>query len=519
MNYFLGGCIFWGIALCALWAVRPGARLNTKTVQDTGKREKGILAAALAGTVLFCTLPMSLSPVWNGEIPEHRNQFEVLAESILDGRFDLDYGDMDPKLLEMENPYDPEMRIELDVHYHYDHAFYNGKYYMYFGIVPVLMLFLPFRLITGSPLTTYHATQIFAALFIAGLFSLFYFLAKKFFRTMSFAVCLSLSAAMSVMSVWYMSKAPALYCTAIAAGICAEIWSLFFFAKAVWGGGSERRSTVYGILGSLSGALAFGCRPTVALANLLAVPMFFCYIKQRTAGSADCPYVKERKLDTGLLKQILAVLLPYILIGILLMLYNYVRFGNFFEFGQSYQLTKADQSGYGSVAAQFGPIRILDGVLQNFIATAPLKYTFPFISACSVFFNFPVCAVALFCLFQKDSLAQCKKSGLSAFLVVLLCLPVLITVMQCLMSPFLLERYRSDLYWLVGILVYVSFGFFGETVDGRPKRIAGFLFSLMAFATIFSAVLLWMIPDDGSYTELYPEVLNTIEKVLFFGMR
>lgn len=508
MNYFFCGCIFWGVALCALWAVRPGVWLNAKTIQDTGWKEKGLLAATLAGTVLLCTLPMSLSPVWNGEIPEHRNQFEVLAESILDGRFDLDYGDMDPKLLEMENPYDPEMRIELDVTYHYDHAFYNGRYYMYFGIVPVFMLFLPFRLITGSPLTTYHATQIFAALFIAGLFALFHSLAKKFFRTMPLAVYLSLSAAMSVMSVWYAAKAPALYCTAIAAGICAEIWSLFFFAKAVWGEGSERRSTVYGILGSLLGALAFGCRPTVALANLLAVPMLITYIRQQ-----------KEKPAIRLVKQILAVISPYIAVGILLMLYNYVRFENVFEFGQSYQLTKADQSGYGSVAAQFGPIRILDGVLQNFIASAPLKYSFPFLSACSVFVNFPVCTAALFCLFQKDSLSQCKKSGLSAFLVVLLCLPVLITAVQCLMSPFLLERYRSDIYWLMGILVYVSFGLFGETVDGRPKRIAGFLCSLMAFATVFSSILLWMIPDDGSYTELYPEVLDIIEKILFFGMR
>ena len=545
MNYFFCGCLFWGIALCAPFALRPGSKLNAKTMRNIGLKEKGLFAAALTGTVLLCTLPMSLSPVWNGEIPEHRNQFEVLAESILDGRLDLDYGDMDPKLLAMENPYDPEMRIELDVRYHYDHAFYNGKYYMYFGVAPVFLLFLPFRAITGISLTTYHATQIFTALFIAGLFALFFLLAKEFFRTMSPAVYLSLSAAVSVMSVWYLAKAPALYCTAIAAGICVEIWSLFFFAKAVWGDGNERRSTVYGVLGSLFGALAFGCRPTIALANLLAVPLFFHYLKQRTAcsagnpaatqqtgrsadnhtasqqtkRSADCPHNKWKKPDIALLKQILAVLSPYIVIGVLLMLYNYVRFDSIFEFGQSYQLTKADQSGYGSLAAQFGPVRILDGVLQNFFACPPLKYTFPFISAGSVFFNFPVCAAALFCLFQKDTLLQCKKSGLTAFLTILFCLPVFITVTQCLMSPFLLERYRSDLYWLMGLLIFLAFGLFGETLKGRARKITGFLCCLMSFATIFSAFLLWMIPDDSSYTELFPEALGTVEKILFFGLR
>lgn len=519
MNYFFGGCIFWGIALCMLYAVRPGSRLNEKSILNISRKEWGVLALTLTGTILLCTLPMSLSPVWNGEIPEHRNQYEVLAESILEGRIDLDYGDTDPLLLQMENPYDPEMRTALGVHYHYDHAFYNGKYYMYFGIVPVLLLFLPFRLITGNALTTYHATQFFTALFIAGLFAFFLLLAKKFFRSMSFTVYLTLSAAMSVMSVWYLSKAPALYCTAIAAGICAEVWSLFFFAKAVWGDGNERMSTVYGVLGSLFGALAFGCRPTIALANLLAVPLFFHYIKQRTSRSTDCPHADKGKIDAGLVKQILIVVSPYIVIGVLLMLYNYVRFDSVFEFGQSYQLTKADQSGYGSVAAQFGPIKILDGVLQNFFACAPLKYTFPFLSACSVFFNFPVCVAALFFLFQKDTLSLCKKSGLAAFMAVLFSLPVLITVMQCLMSPFLLERYRSDIYWLMGLLTFLAFGLFGETLSGRTGKIAGFFCSLMAFATVFSAFLLWMIPDDGSYTELFPEALSAVEKILFFGLR
>lgn len=506
MNYFFAGCLFWGAILCILYAVRPNSLLNTKTIKQLSLREKGLVFCVLTATVLLCILPMSLSPIWNGEQPEHRNQYEVMAESILDSRIDLDYGDMDPRLLAMENPYDPEMRESLGIPYHYDHAFYDGKYYMYFGVVPVFLLFLPFRLITGVSLTTYHATQVFSALFIAGLFSLFFLLARKFFRSMSWALYLSLSTSLSVMSVWYLSKAPALYCTAIAAGICMEIWSLFFFAKAVWNDSSERQNTVCGILGSLFGALSFGCRPTIAFANLLAVPMFFLFLKGKK---------RDRKLFT----QVLFVFLPYVVIGILLMIYNNVRFGNPFEFGQTYQLTKADQIGYGSILSQFGAIKIIDGVLQNFFATAPLKYSFPFLSACSVFFNFPSCAVAFFCLMQKDTLLSIKKSGLAAFFCTLLALPVLITVMQTMMSPYLLERYRSDIYWLMGVLSCLSFGFFLETLNSRAREIAGFFLSLLSFVTIFSSFLLWMIPDDGSYTELFPEVLSIVEKILFFGLR
>ena len=44
-------------------------------------------------------------------------------------------------------------RKEAGVSVHWDHAYYNGHYYMYFGVVPVLLLFLPFRLLTGQALT------------------------------------------------------------------------------------------------------------------------------------------------------------------------------------------------------------------------------------------------------------------------------------------------------------------------------------------------------------------------------
>lgn len=70
-----------------------------------------------------------------------------------------------PLLLQMDNPYDPQARVDLGVDYRWDTAYYHGHYYMYFGVVPVFLLFLPFRLITGMSLTTYHATQVFVAFF------------------------------------------------------------------------------------------------------------------------------------------------------------------------------------------------------------------------------------------------------------------------------------------------------------------------------------------------------------------
>lgn len=504
IRYFCAGCVFWAAAALGIYAVRPDAYLSKDTVETANHKDRLIIALVTAVIVLLCTLPMSLNPVWNGEIPDHRNQYEVLAESVLDGRIDLDYGDMDPRLLEMENPYDRALRDQLGVSYHWDHAFYNGKYYMYFGVVPVFLVFLPFRIITGASLTTYHATQIFTALFIFGVFHLFFLLSRKFFRQMTLAVYLSLSAAVSVMSVWYISAAPALYCTAISAGICMEVWSLFFFAKAVWDGDGGRRSTCMGVLGSLFGALAFGCRPTVALANIAAIPMF-------------ARYVKEKRFDLKLLKQILAVLAPYVVIGLLLMGYNYVRFEDPLEFGQSYQLTVTDQSGYGNLLARFDPAEVVKGLLENFVSYAPPGNTFPYISDQSVLFNFPVCLAAAFCLLRKNTLSKLRENGLIGLTGTLFFLPILITVLQILQAPFLDRRYRSDIYWLIGIFLFLSFGHFLEGLGGRHRRICGFVVSLLAFATVFRSFLLWTFPNDSNFTAVFPEYLTRFEKVLRFG--
>ena len=133
-----------------------------------------------------------------------------MAESSLDGHLDM-YYDEEDTLAQLNNPYDPKEREEAGVVYHWDHAYYEGHYYMYFGVVPVFLAFLPYRLLTGEPLTTYHATQLFVAVFIAGVFVLFRLLSRLFFKKLPFTVYLALSVAVSVMSVWYASADPALY--------------------------------------------------------------------------------------------------------------------------------------------------------------------------------------------------------------------------------------------------------------------------------------------------------------------
>ncbi len=505
MDARLLGVLFWGAVAAAVYCLRPNAVLNRTDMEICGRREMLVMAGLTLATVLVCILPMSLSPYWNGEFPQHRNQYEVMAESLLNGHIYMDYDDIDPRLLEMDNPYDTMKRVELDVSVHWDHAFYNGRYYMYFGVVPVLLVFLPFRVITGTALLSYQGTQVFTALFIVGVFFLFRLLARKFFPSLTWGAYLSMSAAFSMMSVWYVAGTPALYCTAIASGICMEVWSLYFFARAVWDSSSETRATLWGVLGSLMGALAFGCRPPVALANLLAVPMLV-------------HYVRGRRWDRRLLGQIAAVALPYLVVGAALMAYNYARFENPFEFGQSYQITVTDQSSYGNLLSRFDLCKVVNGLLSNFLLFNAVEPEFPYVSISSALINFPVCIFALFCLAQRDTLALMKARRFRSFIAILLLLPILITVSEVLMSPWLLERYRSDFYWLMGLLCFLSFGFFCQSAPETSRRRWCFVISLAALLTAFKSFLLWANPNDYNFTYCDPAYLDKFASILSLGL-
>ena len=134
-----------------------------------------IIGVVLFATLLIVVCPMSLSPYWTGQIQLYadKQQYDRLGDALLQGHLYIDDGDIDPALEAMENPYDTEERKKLGVRYHWDEAYYNHHYYMYFGVVPTIILFIPFKLLTGTALLAYQATQIFAAFTIIGLFYLF----------------------------------------------------------------------------------------------------------------------------------------------------------------------------------------------------------------------------------------------------------------------------------------------------------------------------------------------------------
>lgn len=454
-------------------------------------------------TVALCVIPMDLSPVWNGEIPKHRNQYELMADSILQGRLYLDLP-VDPQLLTMDNPYDRQARDALGVTYYWDHAFYGGKYYMYFGVVPSLLVFAPFKLLTGATLTTYHATQLFCGLFIVGLFVLFNMMRKRWFEGMPEGMFLALCVAASAVSTWYLAMAPALYCTAIAAAICFGVWCLVCVLAALTAEEGRHRIVLL-FAGALCGALTFGCRPPVGLMCGVFLPTLFFLFKH-------CSSKKE------FAKFFFAIAIPFLLVACALMAYNYLRFDSPFEFGQSYQLTVADQTSYSGGTVGIGGA-LVGSVLFMFQPKESL------LDWGGLFVNVPLFILAALTLLSGKSRAHLHKTGLIPFLIAGFVAVALIGAIDTAWSPFILERYHSDAYWIATILMFPLFGSFYQSVlesekEGTRRKapvVATVVAICCLLAVVVSAVY-FCIPYDSNIAAYDPHFLPKVFKALTFGM-
>ncbi len=280
------------------------------------------------------------------------DQYARLADSILNGEISLDLPVPD-ELKELENPYDPLARYDIgseDVPIYWDHAYRHGKYYSYFGVVPAVLIYLPYEVITGSWMPTPSAVALIGILAIAAMslftrrFVLLYF--EQTATTTSLLLCLfMLFAGSNVVSLGFLSR---FYSVPTLSAQFFTFMGLWFWlgAKGMGirtGGASNgpepfKPNTLSGshlFFGSICMALTLGCRPQFVLASFLAFAIF----KDEIFRSRSL-FSKQGIKPTAL------ALIPFAIVFAPLLWYNYARFGSVFDFGSAYNLTGFDMTAY-----------------------------------------------------------------------------------------------------------------------------------------------------------------------------
>ena len=300
-----------------------------------------------------------------------RGVYSNLAQALLQGHFDLPMLEPSQGLLDMSNPYDNNLRGSMGIEYNWDYAFYDGKYYVYFGIVPCLLLFLPVRALLGVDLPVNLAMLIFTVIYIIVGFRFIYAMAKRYFKRMPFVTFLM----MAELFVFCSGLTAALFRNDLYAipGITALTFTML--GIDLWLSAVDRRGNILSrtklFLGSLCMALVAGCRPQLLVGSFFAI-----FIFMRTVFARRAMFAKNR--DSLVNTAYFA--LPYVVVAAFLMYYNYARFGSVFDFGANYNLTTNDMTKRG-----FRLDRLPYGIFMFLFQLPKITSRFPFLNPCDNF--------------------------------------------------------------------------------------------------------------------------------------
>ena len=256
------------------------------------------------------------------------NIYYQQLDAYIKGQLALDVP-VDPGLAALENPYDPYARAGLTVLW--DHAYYNGQYYCYYGHAPIYLVMLPIYWISK-----YVPTNLFV-LQLGTLFSIFAFLLaalqiiKLFIKKTNNAFLILTLVAMTFGSLLLCNNTyeyggiPYRIPYAYANGFL--FLTVYLFIK---GYQSEKRRFLYFIFTALSLVFIVLSRPLEVIYLLLFIPVIIRMIKKGWA---------NRK---GMILDYVPAIGIVLVGAILVCAMNYTRFDSILEFGEHYQLTVTD---------------------------------------------------------------------------------------------------------------------------------------------------------------------------------
>ncbi len=341
---------------------------------DPSKRWQRIVIATVAlmlmvfGSLIVKSDKLLLSNPW-----PHHLQYQELARSLEKGSVVLNEHEVAPGLLSAENPYDTIALQVENIPYSMDYAYYDGHYYAYFGIVPELLLFYPYHMLTGGNLPNYMAIYAFYLLFVAGVFVCIHGLIRKCSLKVPFVFYLlvCIGTVMGANFVYLLMR-PDIYNIPIFGAVAFSfagigLWLLADYTM------SHRLQRTFLVLGSLCMALVVGCRPQLALLSFASIIIFMW----KRDGEGRIIFAKDRAKET------LCFIMPYVIVAIPVCMYNYARFGSIFDFGAAYSLTTNDMTHRG-----FSVSRLVRSLYYYLFQPPVINADYPFMDTAMIRGNY-----------------------------------------------------------------------------------------------------------------------------------
>ncbi len=314
------------------------------------------------------------------------NTYHQQFDAWLKGQTALDVA-VDPRVADFDNPYDLSEFYRAGVGWLFDHVIYNGKYYNYYGVAPLILVYAPVYALTGMFPTPILLTSILALMGVLASFWALNALIRIAGMQSNLLLYLLAQLALPGMSLLYFGQSELV--TAQNTCLSGYAMGLLLVAsgtEAILRQGKTRLALV--ALCSAALVLLVLSRPHILFVALLFfVPLFLQFIG-RVWAQPDAPEPPMTS-TLGLWGNIKAnfkyidrkaCILMVVLVGagaLGVMYYNYVRFGGVANFGESLMVTAAIN--LTRYEPSYDLAAVLEALYHTFLPTVHLNETFPFV--------------------------------------------------------------------------------------------------------------------------------------------
>jgi hypothetical protein len=423
--------------------------------------------------------------------------YASLGEGFLRGDLSLAW-QPDPRLGQLENPWDKAQRESQKIDYLWDTSYFRGRYYVYFTPLPVLIFHIPYRLVSGG----WPMDQLVSAFFAAWAFLAATAFVAGAVRRRQVPLPLWMLLAGVGNLVPFTLIAIRVYELSILTGMAMSAtwaWATLRFLQT----GLRRHAAWSGFWLAMS---------IVARPNLIILLVAQLFVLRGAR---------------PLRKIVPAMLAPLIAVGLMAGAYNAMRFGNPLEFGVRYQLTGRDMRVHSvcGLCSTAEAIRLVNGV-GHYVFWAPaVTSRFPFVTLlppkldpyvtypgaeahAGAFALIPVtlpgtCFAVLLALRRRDSSAGTRAGTITVGAAWL----VLTFLSSCW---YIVGRYSLDFSLLLtmGSVVCIEHGLAWleeVSVRTRPIRI---IVVLLALYSIVLGVLLGFSGPNDTFKTVNPELFE-----------
>ncbi|MCR5129391.1 MAG: hypothetical protein K6B69_14980 [Lachnospiraceae bacterium] len=519
-RFRIGRCLAVFAAGVFVLLFQPGSMLwKRKVLTDEGKMDPA-LSGCMFSVLAFFSILIFFAVHQNFVFVQNECGFAFyrkLAHALVQGNTYVEL-QPSPELLAMEDPYDPIARMEGEVPYYLDYAFYQGKYYVYFGIIPCLLFYLPLYVLLGIDIKGWVMLSILLTAIIAGLALVLKEMCIRYRKDWSWAeylltwlasvAVLSLPAAMGDSNNYYIPQTSAImfFLFGLAGYLAA--------ARRIDAGKGEKRLLA---IASLFMAFTAGCRPQVVFAAAVVLPLILPYLFVRTEKGVRAEW-----------KRILCFSIPYLVTAVGLMFYNQIRFGNPLDFGSAYNLTYAKVQGV-SVRLQTAVTGWYYYLLRPWRLYAEYPYLFraDFVwdnpdmlamhpSTGGIFLLYPVLLTG-FAVFRKAKGAERPQRELLWFGRIAMGMVFVLVMLDAVMGG-MMDRYKMDFTPIAALAMIAAFmSFHHPGIEAKKVTILKrLIYAAGVAAALLISLLTYGVEGLNSLYTVNPEAYAAIARTIEF---